>query len=79
MGRVEARSPLHTAVGTALDWPVPHVAAAVVLADGTVAAQTGEQQRVFHLASVTKLLAAYAVLIAVEEGAASEGAAGARP
>ena len=69
MGRVETRSPLHTAVGTALDWPVPHVAAAVVLADGTVAAQTGEQDRVFHLASVTKLLAAYAVLIAVEEGA----------
>ena len=69
MGRVETRSPLHTAVGTALDWPVPHVAAAVVLADGTVAAQTGEQDRVFHLASVTKLLAAYVVLIAVEEGA----------
>ena len=66
---VETRSALHTAVGTALDWPVPHVAAAVVLADGTVAAETGEQERVFHLASVTKLLAAYAVLIAVEEGA----------
>ena len=66
---VENRSALHTAVGTALDWPVPHVAAAVVLTDGTVAAETGEQERVFHLASVTKLLAAYAVLIAVEEGA----------
>jgi len=66
---VEARSALHTAVGTALDWPVPHVAAAVVLADGTVAAETGEQDRVFPLASVTKPLSAYAVLIAVEEGA----------
>ena len=66
---MEARSALHTAVGTALDWPVPHVAAAVVLADGTVAAETGEQDRVFPLASVTKPLAAYAVLIAVEEGA----------
>jgi CubicO group peptidase (beta-lactamase class C family) len=66
---VETRSALHTAVGTALDWPVPHVAAAVVLPDGTVAAETGEQERVFHLASLTKLLAAYAVLIAVEEGA----------
>jgi len=66
---VEARAALHTAVGTALDWPVPHVAAAVVLADGTVAAETGEQDRVFPLASVTKPLAAYAVLIAVEEGA----------
>ena len=66
---MEARAALHTAVGTALDWPVPHVAAAVVLADGTVAAETGEQDRVFPLASVTKPLAAYAVLIAVEEGA----------
>jgi len=66
---VEARAALHTAVGTALDWPVPHVAAAVVLADGTVAAETGEQDRVFPLASVTKPLSAYAVLIAVEEGA----------
>ena len=53
MEYVETRSALHTAVGTALDWPVPHVAAAVVLADGTVAAETGEQDRVFHLASVT--------------------------
>jgi CubicO group peptidase (beta-lactamase class C family) len=69
MGRVKTRSALHTAVGTVLDWPVPHVAAAVVLTDGTVAAQAGEQDRVFDLASLTKPLAAYAVLIAVEEGA----------
>ena len=32
-------------------------------------AVAGEQERAFRLASVTKLLAAYAVLIAVEEGA----------
>ena len=61
---------LRLAVGTVLDWPVDHVAAAVVTADGTVAATAGETDRVFgHLASVTKLLTAYATLIAVEEGA----------
>ena len=52
-----------------LDWPVDHAAAAVVAADGTVLATAGETDRVFGLASVTKPLAAYAVLVAVEEGA----------
>jgi CubicO group peptidase (beta-lactamase class C family) len=60
---------LRRAVGTVLDWPVPHAAAAVVRADGTVAAVAGEQERAFPLASVTKPIVAYAVLIAVEEGA----------
>jgi CubicO group peptidase (beta-lactamase class C family) len=60
---------LHTAVGAVLDWPVPHAAAAVVAADGTVLAVAGEQEREFRLASVTKPIVAYAVLIAVEEGA----------
>jgi CubicO group peptidase (beta-lactamase class C family) len=60
---------LRSAVGDVLDWPVDHAAAAVVAADGTVLATAGEQDRVFRLASVTKPLAAYAVLIAVEEGA----------
>ena len=60
---------LRKAVGTVLDWPVDHAAAAVVSADGTVAASAGETERVFALASVTKPLAAYAVLVAVEEGA----------
>ncbi len=64
-------SDLRTAVGTVLDWPVPHVAAAVVRADGAVAATAGEQEREFRLASVTKPVVAYAVLIAVEEGAVS--------
>ncbi len=49
------------------DWPVPHAAAAVVTADGTRATH-GEADRVFPLASVTKLLSAHAVLLAVEEG-----------
>jgi CubicO group peptidase (beta-lactamase class C family) len=60
---------LHTAVGAVLDWPVPHAAAAVVAADGTARATAGEQERAFPLASVTKPIVAYAVLIAVEEGA----------
>ncbi|MCF6524747.1 beta-lactamase family protein [Streptomyces sp. JJ36] len=51
------------------DWPVPHAAAGVVRADGTVAGTHGPVGRRFPLASVTKPLAAYAVLVAVEEGA----------
>lgn len=60
---------LRAAVDTVLDWQVENVAAAVVAADGTVLATAGEQERPFRLASVTKLLTAYATLIAVEEGA----------
>lgn len=48
-------------------WDVPTVFAAVVGPEGTVAT-VGDDQRVFELASVTKLLAAYAALVAVEEG-----------
>jgi CubicO group peptidase (beta-lactamase class C family) len=64
---------LARAVGGVLDWPVGHAAAAVVAADGEVLATAGEQDRVFRLASVTKPLAAYAVLVAVEEGAIEWG------
>ncbi|MBA3905238.1 MAG: beta-lactamase family protein [Pseudonocardiales bacterium] len=60
---------LRLAVGTVLDWPVDHVAAALVDANGAVTATAGETEREFRLASVTKLLTAYATLIAVEEGA----------
>jgi len=49
------------------DWPVPTVAAAVVTAEGAIATR-GESGRAFPLASVTKLLSAQAVLLAVEEG-----------
>ena len=48
-------------------WPVPNVAAASVRFDGTVATH-GDPDRVFALASVTKLLSTWAILIAVEEG-----------
>ncbi|MDT0266784.1 serine hydrolase domain-containing protein [Streptomyces sp. DSM 44915] len=50
-------------------WPVETVATGVVLADGTPAGWRGPVERPFPLASVTKPLAAYAALIAVEEGA----------
>ncbi len=50
-------------------WPVPTAAVAVVRRDGTLAGSHGPQQHPFPLASVTKPLSAYAVLVAVEEGA----------
>lgn len=50
-------------------WPVPAAAAAVVRADGTLAGAHGLTGQPFDLASVTKPLAAYAALVAVEEGA----------
>lgn len=53
------------------DWDVPNVAAAVVRADGTVAATRGDLDQVFRLASISKLLTAYAVMIGVEEEAVS--------
>ncbi len=48
------------------DWPVDHAAAAVV--SGGERRTAGPAERVFELASVTKLLSAYAALVAVEEG-----------
>lgn len=49
-------------------WPVDHAAVAVRTAAGP-AGTAGLVDRVFELASVTKLLSAYAALVAVEEGA----------
>ena len=49
-------------------WPVDTVAVAVVDGAGAVVGCHGPQDRPFRLASVTKLLSAYAVLLAVEEG-----------
>lgn len=48
------------------DWPVDHLAVALVTPDGVET--HGDQNYVFELASVTKLLSAYGFLIAVEEG-----------
>ncbi|MZD10118.1 serine hydrolase [Streptomyces sp. SID5785] len=51
------------------NWPVPTAATAVVRADGTVLGTRGPTEHPFPLASVTKPLAAYAALVAYEEGA----------
>ncbi|GAA3633046.1 serine hydrolase domain-containing protein [Kineosporia mesophila] len=50
-------------------WGVPNTSAAVITADGTVVETRGDQDHEFALASVTKLLTAYAVLVALEEEA----------
>lgn len=49
-------------------WPVDNASATVISGHG-VAEQYGDQDRVYELASVTKLLVAYAALVAVEEEA----------
>jgi CubicO group peptidase (beta-lactamase class C family) len=51
-------------------WDVPHVAA-VVVPHGGEPRIAGDGDRVFRAASVGKLLAGYAILIGVEEGAVS--------
>jgi CubicO group peptidase (beta-lactamase class C family) len=69
-----------TALALVDTWGAPHAAAAVVAADGIVAVH-GDHDHEYRIASVTKLITAYAALIAVEEGtieldepAAREGA-----
>jgi CubicO group peptidase (beta-lactamase class C family) len=49
-------------------WQVPNAAAAVLTKNGVVETY-GDLDRSFRLASVTKLLSAYAVQVALEEGA----------
>lgn len=56
-------------VDAAAQWPVDNVAVAVVDAGGRLLGRHGDLDRPYRLASVTKLLTAYATLIAVEEGA----------
>lgn len=51
-------------------WPADNASAAVIRADGEMLGSHGDVDRVFPLASVTKLLTAYAALIAIEEGVA---------
>lgn len=49
------------------EWPVDNVAAAAITPEGVET--VGDTSRVFALASVSKLVTAYAVLLAAEEGA----------
>lgn len=59
---------LDEALGPLDGWPVDNAAAAVVASDGTILASHGDTDRPYRLASVTKPLTAYAVLVAIEEG-----------
>jgi CubicO group peptidase (beta-lactamase class C family) len=58
------------ALGLIDTWPVTARAAAVVRPDGSVET-TGDQQRIFHIASVAKTITTWACLIAIEEGIVS--------
>ncbi len=49
-------------------WDVANSAAAVVAADGRVAGTIGDLERVFRLASLTKVVSGWTAMIAVEEG-----------
>lgn len=61
------RAVLQAALDTHSRWDGVTVAAAVV-GPGGIVASVGDTDRPFRLASVTKLLTAYACLVAVEEG-----------
>lgn len=49
-------------------WPVTNVGAAVVAADGEVLGRAGDTAHRFRLASISKMLAGWATMTAVEEG-----------
>jgi CubicO group peptidase (beta-lactamase class C family) len=49
-------------------WEVPNASGAVVGADGSVLALHGDIDRPFRLASITKIVAGWTAMIAVEEG-----------
>ena len=49
-------------------WDVANAAAAVVAADGRVAGTVGDLDRVFRLASLTKVVTGWTAMVAVEEG-----------
>ena len=56
-----------TALDLTAEWPVPHVSAAV-LRGGQVVESVGDADRVQRLASISKPMATWAMLVAVEEG-----------
>ncbi|MCU1396449.1 MAG: beta-lactamase [Ilumatobacteraceae bacterium] len=58
---------MNRALDAVATWPVPHAAAAAVRFDGTVET-VGDPTRRFYLASLTKLLTTWAILVAVEDG-----------
>lgn len=56
-----------TALDLTSDWPVPHVSAAILRA-GRLVETVGDTERVQRLASISKPMAAWATLVAIEEG-----------
>ncbi len=54
-----------SALHQVIDWPVDHVAAAIVTDEGVD--QIGDPDRPYRLASLSKPIAAWAIMIAVEE------------
>ncbi len=54
------------AIASVTEWPVDHVAAATITPDGV--RQIGELDHEFRLASLTKPMTAWAIMVAVEEG-----------
>lgn len=56
-----------TALDLTDDWPVPSVSAAVLIR-GEIVATTGDADRIQRLASISKPMATWAVLVAIEEG-----------
>lgn len=50
------------------EWPVPNVAAAVIDGEGRIVEIRGDVALLFRLASISKPFAAWATLVAVEEG-----------
>ena len=67
MAEVDDMSALTDAVVLIETWPVDHAAAAI-LVDGRTVATHGPVHRFFRLASISKTITAWAVLVAVEEG-----------
>ena len=55
------------ALALTADWPVANVAAATISRDGAVST-IGSTDRLFHLASISKMLVGWTTLVACEEG-----------
>ena len=66
-----------TALHLVTAWPVDHVAAAVVTPDG--ADTIGDTERIYWLASLSKPITAWAVMVAHEEGTRRHRRAAAAP
>lgn len=64
----EPDAEVNAVLATVLDWEVDRCSAGLVRTDGAATVVVGDHTGVFELASITKVLIATAVLVAVEEG-----------